>query len=185
MADVRVKSTELMVGYNHATLTDTINRAFLIAHDSSGHHTTADFYAFSIHPNGTKTTGSSGTAGTCIDIKFSTNGILFNRGGFELSSTSVKMPSSGDYFIIGQARIAHNSSNVYASLAIYRNGSELKTGGIDHVAAPGTVICYVHSLVHCNSTTDVFSVKFWNDDGLATCSGSAVDTFFQGWKVGK
>ena len=182
MADIRILYTEDGVGYNHATKADVMNRGFLIAHDASGHHSSVDFPALHIDVNGTALPISSGESA----IVFSTSGGLrINRGPFVVSSTGFSPPTTGKYMVNAVCEVNFATTDGWQEAIIKRNTTSILKGYGFFRNTSGYFGLYVNALVLCESTTDVFSFYVNQDSGTATIGGTAAETYFQMWKVGK
>lgn len=181
MADVRIYSSELAVGYNHSSLTDVINRPWLVAHDASGHHSSVDFPILHIHGNGTNQAGGTGND---ILVFSTAGGVVINRGPFVLASTGFSPPSTGKYWINSVCKVNLGVSAAIFSLGINRNTSLINEGMLSKSQTSGVYGCHVFALVNCESTTDVFAIRLYTDLSTHTISGTAIETYTQAWKAG-
>ena len=179
MADIRIYSTDKAVGYGHPTLPDVINRPLLVSHDSSGHHSTADFYGFSINKNGTNQVMSSGA----VIVTFSTAGIAFHSGGFTITSTGFSCPSSGIYYISGQFQMNITATAVYQQINLLRNSSDYLYGPAMRSKNAGDFNLIFSGLAVCASTTDIFSISHYGTTG-ATMTGTSGVTYLGVYKIG-
>ena len=179
MADIRIYSTDKAVGYGHPTYPDVINRPLMVAHDSSGHHSTADFYGFSINKNGTNQVISSGN----VIVTFSTNGIFFHSGGFTITSTGFSCPSTGIYYISGQFQMNMTATAVYQQINLLRNSSYYLYGPAMRSKNAGDFNLVFSGIAVCESTTDIFSVNHYA--GVAsTMTGTSDVTYLGVYKIG-
>ena len=179
MADVRIYSTEEAVGYGHPSKTDVMNRFQMVSHDSSGHHSTADFCAVGFHKNSSiqeLTTGST-------QITFSSSVNFYNQG-FTINATGFLCPSTGVYFFNGVVRYTFSVAGPQAYITLSRNGSNYFQGPYYRAVSSAHNAAIIRGVFICASTTDIFTVLTYHDLGTASLSGDSDETHFEVCKIG-
>ena len=180
MADIRVLYTEEMIGYGHPSKQDTLNRGLMVSHDASGHHSSVDFPSFYLDSNGT---GQSITTTGATTINLSTAGIRFNEG-FTISSTGFSCPSTGKYLVGASIRPKNGLAGIYETILLFRNSSKIAEGNLINAHATNYYQNSINAIVACESTTDIFSFKYYLSGGTAALASDANCQYFYSYKVG-
>jgi hypothetical protein len=174
MPDQRIQYTEELVGANHGTKSDTLNRLALIDHNNDGTHKNPSFH---VHKNGTNQSIASGGTG---DLLTWSTAEFDTHSGFQ--STKYTPPVAGKYLLTATATIQSPSSTLI-SMAIYKNGTNYKSVRFDGTGTTNKALT-VTCVATANGTTDYFDVYFYQESGSAkNIDGGATNSYFSGCRI--
>lgn len=181
MADQRIQYTEELVGANHPTKTDSINRLALCFLDSSGYPKSTANANFRIDLNATAYTIGANSSGK---IAFSAANLIDSNGGW-VPSTIYKTPVIGTYVFGFNFYFSFAStSSAYAQISILKNAA----GILSHILRPASTLSASESISiidYSSSTGNAYAVDYINySAGALNIYGNVGFTNFWGCKIG-
>ncbi|MEK6532105.1 MAG: hypothetical protein AABZ23_06415 [Deltaproteobacteria bacterium] len=173
MADQRIQYSEEMVGANHATKSDTLNRLALIDHNNDGTHKNPSFHVHNNAVDLTLITGA-GTVLTWSTAEFDTH------TGF--SSTKYTPSVAGKYLLSAAVTIKTPQSTLI-SVSIRKNGTVYKSCRFDGTGTTNKTL-NVTCVASANGTTDYFDVSVYQESGSSkSTDGTASETYYSGCRI--
>jgi hypothetical protein len=186
MADMRIKWNEQMVGYDHATLDDTLNRRTDVEHANDGTHLNSYASLYEYTPTGSDT--SITTGGTYVKWAHSIAGEV-KGGDFITSSTStdditIGTDGAGIYDILASVSI-EGQAGMDVSVAVFVDGvreDRLTRSiglGAAHEHFPDSVDLKIGTLVTGDVTTmQSIDATYYQFSETATPTGFILEVIF-------
>lgn len=192
MADQRIIYTEEVVGANHPTKADTLNRLSLVDHNNDGTHKaplsnfTVDHNSDGTHKNSIISVNKNGVDQTGI-VTGTWTLITWGNERYDTNSNFAAngfTPTIADYYF-ASATITWTGmpANSVIGVAIYLNGSLLEQVTQVVPTSDGWAIT-VNSIIHMNGTTDSISVHgYQNSGGNEDVQGNIAKSSFKAFRI--
>lgn len=177
MADQRIQYTEQMVGANHPTLQDTLNRLTLVEHNNDGTHKLVNTFDV------VRQSAQSINPGAWTKVLW--NGKNWDGGSnFDLTNSRFLPQKAGVYSLLATLYLSNITAGKITNIAIWKNGAEFRTGSFLIQSATGDISLSVSADVMANGTTDYFEIYVYHNDTAAKNVVNGNGTHFSGHWVG-
>lgn len=173
-ADQTIQYNEKMVGANHPTLSDTLNRLTLIKHNTDGTHKQS---SFSVHKNGA---GQTITTTTPQQVTWPAE-LWDTNNNF---ATDLFTPTiAGKYHFDVNIHWTSFADGVPCYIKIYKNGALYKQS-IQISGSAATQSFAASFDVDANGIGDYFNVYVQQDSGVnKNIDGSNSETWWSGYRI--